>query len=93
MKKTATAVHQQPVWIAALLASAEGRKGDTPLRHRVVWESGRAALRVTNGGSVPVFIRPLGVELGAGSRVEVRWPAGATGYEFEIVRNSRRTAA
>ncbi len=92
MRKTAPAVLRQPLWIAALLASAEGETDDATLRHRVVWESGRASLRVTNGGSAPVFIPPLGVELGAGSRVEVRWPAGATGYEFEVVRDARRAA-
>lgn len=85
MKTTKVAVRQQPIWVAALLASAASGRTDA-LIHRLRWESGRASLRLTNGGPSPVFIPALGVELGAGTKVEVRWPAGATGYEVRFNR-------
>ncbi len=79
MTATQSDIRQQPLWVSALLAS-----DDSGLRHRVRWESGRAALRFSNDGHTPVFIPALGVELSAGSKVDVRWPAGATGYELQV---------
>jgi hypothetical protein len=80
MTATRSDVLQQPLWVSALLASANRPADDSGLRHRVRWESGRAALRFRNDGRAPVFIPALGVELSAGAAVDVRWPAGATEY-------------
>jgi hypothetical protein len=77
---------KQPLWVAALLASTDSGREDADLRHRLRWKAGRASLRFTNGGSGPVFIPALGVKLDAGSRLDVRWPAGATAYEFRVER-------
>ncbi len=81
---TDSAVFKQPLWVAALLASAGSGSEDHKIQHRVCWESGRASLRLTNGGSAPVFIPSLNVHLAPGKRVAVRWPAGATAYECQI---------
>ena len=86
MTATRSDVLQQPLWVSALLASANRPADDSGLRHRIRWESGRALLRFTNDGRVPVFIPALGVELSAGSKVDVRWPAGATAYELQLHR-------
>jgi hypothetical protein len=82
--KNNEAILKQPLWVAALLASADERGTEGVLDHRLDWESGRASLCFINGGPVPVFIPALGVELGAGSRVDVQWPAGATAYEWQV---------
>ncbi len=86
MTATQSDLRQQPLWVSALLASANRMAAYSGLRHRVRWESGRAALRFSNDGHAPVFIPALGVELSAGSKVDVRWPAGATGYELQVHR-------
>jgi hypothetical protein len=78
---------KQPLWVAALLA-AESGKATGVLHHRLDWQSGRASLRFFNEGADPVFIGALGVELGAGARVEVQWPAGATSYECQVERTA-----
>lgn len=85
MTDTGPKVLHQPVWVSALLASA-GTAAVNALRHAIHWESGRAALRFVNEGQAPVFIPALGVELRAGGKLDVRWPAGATSYECQFVR-------
>lgn len=84
MTATRTEFLQQPLWVSALLASASRTETDRGLRHRLRWVSGRASLCFSNDGRRPVFIPALGVELGAGSKVDVRWPAGATAYELKV---------
>ena len=93
MTATCSDLLQQPLWVSALLASASRAAADRGLRHRIRWESGRASLRFSNDGRCPVFIPALGVELSAGSKVDVRWPAGATGYELEVHRAPNMRAA
>jgi hypothetical protein len=87
MKVTRSDVLQQPLWVSALLASARRGAADLAgVQHRVHWESGRAELRFSNDGRDAVYIPALGVELRAGCKVDVRWPAGATGYELQVHR-------
>jgi hypothetical protein len=72
-----------PLWASALLAAGEGST-HRAVRHHIEWESGRACLRFTNGGSRPAAIPALGIQLAAGCVLDVRWPAGATAYEFRV---------
>lgn len=76
---------QQPVWIAALLASSSRVVADPLVRHRIRSMSGQVSLRFINNGSSPVLIPALGINLLGGSEIDVRWPAGATGYELRCV--------
>jgi len=86
MTATRSEFLHQPLWVSALLASASPVAAEPKLRHRVGWDSGRASLHFINDGRAPVFIAALAVELSAGSTVDVRWPAGATGYELKVHR-------
>ena len=92
MTATHPDVWHQPLWVSALLASTTNGV-DSRLRHRVRWESGRPALRFSNDGLGSVMIPALGIELSAGSEIDVRWPAGATGYELQLHRAPHLRAA
>lgn len=76
---------KEPLWASALLA-ADPACVDSGVR--VEWRYSRDSLRFTNPGLHPVFISQLGVRLEAGRALDVRWPAGATAYEYRMVKPS-----
>jgi hypothetical protein len=80
-----------PLWASALLAAGEASM-HAAVHHRIEWEFGRACLKFINRGPRPVAIPALGIQLAPGCTLDVRWPAGATAYEFQV-RKGPSTAA
>jgi hypothetical protein len=73
---------QSSIWSAALEAAncravrSEGRQ------YRIRWQQRRDSMRFVARDEVEV--QPLGVRLGAGDVLEVRWEPNETGYTLAI---------
>lgn len=83
-RQPATATEPMPIWMAALLASAAGRK--------VSWEwlGGRAVFR--NRSARPELIEPLGLRVGRGESVVVTWLPGQSEYTIQLYRRNSLAA-
>ena len=72
-----------PVWVAALCAAAcRANRSDGVSSYSIQWRSGPECVRYTAIDEVTV--EPFGIALAQGQILEVRWPAGDTGYRVAV---------
>lgn len=77
-----------PVWAAALYAAACQARRPDGVSSRIQWRTGPSeCVRYTATGEVTV--EPFGVALVQGAILEVRWPAGYTGYSVAVRQPGR----
>lgn len=73
-----------PVWVAALSAVACQARRPDGVSSGIQWLSGRECVRYT--ATDEVTVEPFGIALAQGEILEVRWPAGDTGYSVAVRR-------
>jgi hypothetical protein len=72
-----------PVWVAALCAAAcRANRSDGVSSSGIQWRSGAECVRYT--AIEEVTVEPFGIALAQGEILEVRWPAGDTGYRVAV---------
>ena len=71
-----------PVWAAALSAVACQARRSDGVSSGIQWLSGRECVRYT--ATDEVTVEPFGIVLTQGALLEVRWPAGDTGYSVAV---------
>jgi hypothetical protein len=77
----------QPIWLAALLASACHALGRNGAR-KVEWQCVPDAAMYTNTGDDVEILLPFGVSVRGGQTVVVTWLPGDTAYTLRLVETA-----